>query len=365
MRTGRKVYPRGNPPAQARLWQLCGPGATATSEGRDRTPWAVTLPAAPAQQDHRYRLEHDPEVFGRRLALQVLQVVMHLGPHIFQRAIVVMIDLSQSGDPRPGPLPQRVLRDVLPQLGKDGGPLGAGAHDVHLAPEHVDQLGQLVQAVLPQEPADRGDPRIALLGPHRTTLMLGVDPHGAELVNRERPSTDVPLTPLVLFGVHRHPAVESHPHLGVKNRARRGEPDQEGDQQEQRKEQNQCNERYQDVQPAAWQVVALTRPKAALVLPVDGPESLDGGEAARAGSLDQRLHPAHHAKALSEPRSSKRTIPEELTSGGVENGGGKHYLCPSPSLSIAFGPTAARSWRIRKYLGCFKVGLRSERRQSV
>src|SRR5215211_673343 len=224
MRTGRKVYPRGHPPAQARLWQLCGPGATATSEGRDRTPWAVTLPAAPAQQDHRYRLEHDPEIFGHRLAPDVLQVVMYLGPHIFQRAVVVMIDLSQSGDPRSGPLPQRVLRDVLPQLGKDGGPLGAGAHDIHLAPEHVDQLGQLVQAVLPQEPADRGDPRIALLGPHRATLMLGVDPHGAELVDREGLAAQVPLPAVVLRAPRGGPSVEADPDLGRKHGAARREP---------------------------------------------------------------------------------------------------------------------------------------------
>src|SRR5215218_4213751 len=365
MRTGRKVYPRGHPPAQARLWQLCGPGATATSEGRDRTPWAVTLPAAPAQQDHRYRLEHDPEIFGHRLAPDVLQVVMHLGPHIFQRAVVVMIDLSQSGDPRSGPLPQRVLRDMLPQLGKDGGPLGAGAHDVHLAPEHVDQLGQLVQAVLPQEPADRGDPRIALLGPHRATLMLGVDPHGAELVNRERPSTDVPLTPLVLFGVHRHPAVESHPHLGVENRARRGEPDQQGDQHEQGEQQDQSGDSYQHVQAAARQVIVLANLTAVLVLPGEGPELLDGGGAARAGSLDQRLHPADHAKTSSELRSSKRTIPEELTIGVVEHGAGKHYLCPSPCPSIVSGPPTARRWPARKYPRPSKVGSRSESPQSV
>ena len=69
--------------------------------------------------------------------------------------------------------------------------------------------------------------------------MLGVHPHGAELVNRERLAADVPLAPLVLLGVHRDSAIEPNPDLGVENRARRGEPDQEGDQEEQWEEQNQ------------------------------------------------------------------------------------------------------------------------------
>ena len=79
----------------------------------------------------------------------------------------MMVHLGQSGNPRLGPLPQRILGDVLPQLGEDGGPLGTGPHDVHLAPQHINKLGQLVQPVLPEQPADGGDPSLAVLGPDR------------------------------------------------------------------------------------------------------------------------------------------------------------------------------------------------------
>lgn len=49
------------------------------------------------------------------------------------------------------PPAQGILGYALTRHGKDGGPLGPGPHDVHLAPQHVEQLGQLIQLVLPQE----------------------------------------------------------------------------------------------------------------------------------------------------------------------------------------------------------------------
>src|SRR5438552_2030356 len=155
-------------------------------------------PAAAAEENGGDGLEHDAEVFHQALAPDVLQVVAHLGPHVIDRAVVVMIDLGQPGDPRLGPLAQGILGDVLPQLGEDGGPLRPGPHDVHVALEHVQHLGQLVQPVLPQQVAHRGDPGILLLGPYRPRVLLGVHPHGAELIYGEGPAPDVAMAAPIL-----------------------------------------------------------------------------------------------------------------------------------------------------------------------
>src|SRR5690606_39989214 len=40
--------------------------------------------------------------------------------------------------------------------------LGTGADHTHVAAQHVEELGQFVEAVFAQEPADRGDARVVL-----------------------------------------------------------------------------------------------------------------------------------------------------------------------------------------------------------
>ena len=69
-------------------------------------------PPAAAEEDDGDGLEHDAEVLAQALAADVLQVVAHLGAHVFQRAVVVVVDLGQPRDPRLGPLAERVLGDV-------------------------------------------------------------------------------------------------------------------------------------------------------------------------------------------------------------------------------------------------------------
>src|SRR3546814_18976474 len=74
--------------------------------------------------DLRDGLEHYAQVLRHRLAADVLEIIVHLGADVLERAIVEMIDLGQPGDPWLGPLPQRILRDLLPQLGEAGRSLG-------------------------------------------------------------------------------------------------------------------------------------------------------------------------------------------------------------------------------------------------
>src|SRR5439155_25629551 len=83
-------------------------------------------------------------------------------------------------------------RFVLLDLARDG---RARAYDGHLAAEDVDELRELVDAVLANEAADGGDPRIALHLEDRAVHLvlrdelglelLGVDHHRPELEHEE------------------------------------------------------------------------------------------------------------------------------------------------------------------------------------
>src|SRR5262245_19583831 len=95
-------------------------------------------PTSPAKQHDGDRLDHDLEVFQQALPLDVLQIVLHLPPHVVEALVVVMIDLRQAGDAGLGPLPEPVLRNVLGQLGENRRPFGTWPDDVHLALEHVE-----------------------------------------------------------------------------------------------------------------------------------------------------------------------------------------------------------------------------------
>lgn len=105
---------------------------------------------------------------------------------------------------------------------------GPGTHQAHLPLQHVPKLGQLVQLGLTQEPAHPGDPGIPAHGQGKSQG-LGIRDHGAELEHLEAP----PLS--------------AHPKAPVKDRARRGEFDQEGQDKKQGPENEQAQERKLDV----------------------------------------------------------------------------------------------------------------------
>jgi len=87
-------------------------------------------------------------------------------------------------------------------------PLRPRPHERHLPLEDVPELGQLVEVVPAEEPAERRAARIVLARPDRPRVLLGADGHRTELGHGE--------------GL----AVEPHPFLPVEDRPRRGHPDQ-------------------------------------------------------------------------------------------------------------------------------------------
>src|SRR5579871_3336978 len=96
-------------------------------------------------------------------------------------------------------------------------PLGAGAHEAHVAQEDVDELWQLVDGVAAEQAAKRRGSAIVGRSPHRAGALLGFDTHRTEFHAGERPTVD------------------AHSFLDEECRARRGELDRNGDGQEQRR----------------------------------------------------------------------------------------------------------------------------------
>ena len=121
--------------------------------------------------------------------------------------------LSPASDSRLHEVPELVVRDFFHVLILKVLPDRTGTHDAHLAPEHIEELGQLVHPGAAENAANSGDPGISLFGPPGAVL-FGVCNHGAELK----------------AGVL--PAVAAHALLDVEDRTGRVEFDGDGDKKE-------------------------------------------------------------------------------------------------------------------------------------
>lgn len=67
--------------------------------------------------------------------------------------------LPVTGQPGSNRQTPHLLRRILLHL---AGKRRPGAHQAHIPPDHIDQLGQLVQAGFPDEFPHAGDPRVVL-----------------------------------------------------------------------------------------------------------------------------------------------------------------------------------------------------------
>ena len=80
----------------------------------------------------------------------------------------------------------------------------ARSDQTHLPPQHVEQLGKLIEARLPQESADRGETLVVRL---LDAIVLALVGHCAELEDREPAAT---ATETVLAETHRSPHPQAH-----------------------------------------------------------------------------------------------------------------------------------------------------------
>ena len=123
------------------------------------------------------------------------------GELLVPRERVASVHLCPSGDSRPNVVAAHLLgcvpREVVHQE-------RTRAYEAHVSSQHVDQLGELVEAGAPQEATDGGQPR--LVGEQVAVGVALVD-HGAELQHAER-TTTAPRS--LLTEQHRGPHPYSH-----------------------------------------------------------------------------------------------------------------------------------------------------------
>src|SRR3989442_2949482 len=175
--------------AAARTLAAGGGGAAAAADRPGKSSARVAISAGPAAQDDDLEgVEDDGEVQEEGHVLHVVEVELQLPLAVLDRGAVAELDLGPAGDAGPHRVTLVVVRDHLAQLLDEVRALRARSHEAHLALEDVDDLGQLVEAELPQDAAEPGDPRVVLgPRPHRPRGRFGVDPHRAELVEVEDP----------------------------------------------------------------------------------------------------------------------------------------------------------------------------------
>lgn len=138
----------------------------------------------------------------------------------------------------------RIVGDRLCELLHEGGALRARSHQVQVSLEHVDHLGNLVEAGDPEDLPQAGDPGIVLRRPPGAAFPLGVLPHRPELDDPE----DLPSL--------------AHPFLAVEDGPRRVDLDEERRHEKDRREKEKKNDACQqaDHAPGKEQKPRLAEP---------------------------------------------------------------------------------------------------------
>src|SRR5262245_8058505 len=112
----------------------------------------ASLCALPAHHDLD-GVDQDGEVEDEREMLHVIEVVAELFERVLDRRAVAVADLCPPGDAGFDRMPHHVKRNLAGELLDEEWTLGPGPDEAHLAAEHVPELGQLVEARQPDEPA--------------------------------------------------------------------------------------------------------------------------------------------------------------------------------------------------------------------
>ena len=89
---------------------------------------------------------------------KIVQVKFHPLFHLFQGFGLTppAIDLGPAGEAGPDLVPEHIARDETAVVFIVRHRMGPGPHDGHGTVEHIEKLGQLIQAGAPQKPAERG-----------------------------------------------------------------------------------------------------------------------------------------------------------------------------------------------------------------
>src|SRR5262245_52707922 len=155
------------------------------------------------------RLDENPQVEGEAPPLDIVKIAFD--PPLDRGVPPPAVDLGPAGDARLHLVAEHVTRHTAPELFDEAGSLRSGTDQAHVAPQHIEELRQLVKTPAPQESAQPRPARIVGSRPHRPGLSLGVHPHRAKLQHSEASSVD------------------AHSLLAVQHGTRRGELDRDHD----------------------------------------------------------------------------------------------------------------------------------------
>lgn len=109
----------------------------------------------------------------------VIHIVLVFPQAIFDGGAVGVLDLRPAGDAGLDDVPKFVVRNGRFEHFDENGPLGTGTDERHFAPQHVEQLGNFVNAGLANEVAHLGGTGVIFLRPLRP-VGFGVGAHGAK-----------------------------------------------------------------------------------------------------------------------------------------------------------------------------------------
>src|SRR5438445_690092 len=128
-------------------------------------------------------LQENLQIEAEAPALDVVEVT--LDPPLDRRVAPPSVDLGPARDPRLHLVAEHVARHPAPELLHEARALRARPDEAHLAPEHVEELRQLVEARAPEEDAERRAAWIIRARPDGPGLLLGVHAHRPELQHLE------------------------------------------------------------------------------------------------------------------------------------------------------------------------------------
>src|SRR6478672_5627440 len=143
---------------------------------------------ADPEENNLDRLQKHHQVEDQAVVLDIVEVVFELLLCIFLRGAVAVAHLGPAGDARLDEMALLVERHPVRELGDEFRALRPRPDEAHVAEQHVDRLGQLVDP----QPADPGahprHARVVELRPHRAAVALGVHAHAAALDHAEGPA---------------------------------------------------------------------------------------------------------------------------------------------------------------------------------
>src|SRR6266850_8515847 len=118
----------------------------------------VGLDRRRTKEDGLDRVEENAEIERDREVLDVVQVVPHLFGFFVEVVRVSVPDLGPTGDARANHGSEGVVGDVLDEELEVRNRVRPRSYQIHVAADHIEELGKLVEAEFPHPFSNPGDP---------------------------------------------------------------------------------------------------------------------------------------------------------------------------------------------------------------